>query len=140
MWAGVAVALGLMAGRQVVITAAVRAWCGGRAMLRGRLISLLAECGGVEVVNGLPGFGARSAVPPGLCDWRVVVVGVVAAVRPFRASLRPAPDRMAGGSSRAEIEQRRDVPLANQRHFQWFADRYGYVIDVRPTNPYSSNG
>jgi hypothetical protein len=61
----------------------------------GRLISLLAGLGGVEDVNGLPGFGAHSA---GLVWLERVVSGVVAAVRPFRASQCPGPDRMAGGS------------------------------------------
>jgi hypothetical protein len=35
------------------------------------------------------------------------------------------------------IEQRYGIPRGSQRHFQWFADRYGYVIDVRPSNPLS---
>jgi hypothetical protein len=34
-----------------------------------------------------------------------------------------------------EVESRFGIPLAHQRILQRFADRYGYVIDVCPTNP-----
>jgi 8-oxo-dGTP pyrophosphatase MutT (NUDIX family)/predicted transcriptional regulator len=35
----------------------------------------------------------------------------------------------------AQVEARFGIPLAHQRVLQWFADRYDYVIDVRPSNP-----
>jgi hypothetical protein len=49
----------------------------------------------------------------------------------------PALTVRTGQPARTVIEQRYGIPWGHQRQFQWLADRHGYVIDVRPTNPLS---
>jgi hypothetical protein len=113
----VAVALGLMAGRQVVITAAVRARCGGRTMLR-RAVDLPAggarRCRGRERAARLRHPFCRAAGPVWLeWSWR-------AWLPPYgRSGRRSArgPDRMAGGSptvaaARGRMSEVRRLPAA----------------------------
>jgi hypothetical protein len=78
--------------------------------------------GGLALANAAGSAYAVTAVDTATGVMTVVLVGGVAASGPLL--VRPVGE--------TEIRSRYCIPLRNQGSFQWFADYYGYVIDVSP--------